>query len=40
MAKILWKNLENGEILIASPHADTQKALDDLDLFDTWQTSS
>lgn len=40
VAKILWQNLENGEILIASPHADTQKALDDMNLFDTWKTST
>ncbi len=40
VAKILWKNLENGEILIASPHKDIQKALDDMNLFDTWKTSS
>lgn len=37
VAAILWKNLEKGEILIASPHESIQKAIDDVQLFDTWQ---
>jgi hypothetical protein len=39
VAKILWKNLENGEILVASPHEDTQQAIDEMNLFDTWKTA-
>lgn len=40
VAKTLWKQLENGEILLASPRGDIQKALDELGLFDTWKTYS
>lgn len=39
LAKVLWKNLEHGEILFASPRPEVQTALDDLHLFDTWKTS-
>lgn len=37
VTSVLWKNLEKGEILMASPHESIQKAIDDLQLFDTWQ---
>jgi hypothetical protein len=37
--KILWKHIETGEILIASPHQPTQEAIDSLNLFDTWKTT-
>lgn len=39
VTKILWKNLKNGEILVASPHEDTQQAIDEMNLFDTWKTT-
>lgn len=39
LSKILWKNLEQGEILLASPRAEIQTALDDLGLFDTWKNT-
>jgi len=38
VAKILWENIENGEILLASANPETQHALDELNLFDTWKT--
>jgi len=40
MASLLWKQIENGEILLASPDKETQNALDELNLFDTWKTYS
>ncbi len=39
LSKVLWKNLEQGEILLASPHTEIQAALDDLGLFDTWKNA-
>jgi Protein of unknown function (DUF4012) len=39
VAKILWENLEQGEILMASPHPEIQRALDDMQLFDVWKNS-
>ena len=37
---LLWKQIEEGEILFASPNKETQNALDELNLFDTWTTYS
>lgn len=35
--KILWKNIENREILIASPDPKIQNAINSLDIFDNWK---
>ena len=40
MASLLWRQIEDGEILLASPDEETQNALDELQLFDTWTTYS
>lgn len=39
MIKTVWEHIENGEILIASPHKKTQDAINALNLFDTWKTA-
>lgn len=39
LLSVLWKNMENGEISVASPNENTQKAIDDLHLFDLWKES-